>query len=126
MWHLGVGPFDEERHENAKPLNRVEGVEVEPLVFQRTPERLDHRVGIGNIDLCEDALQAALNRVASTAVLMVSMPDAPYRQILASSGRAQLPESHKSEPRQRGPLTLSHGSPADALATHRPVVSQVA
>src|ERR1019366_5470763 len=56
MWHLGVVLFDEERDENAKPLNRVEGVEVEPLVFQRTPERLDHRVGIGNIELCEDAL----------------------------------------------------------------------
>jgi len=27
-------------------------------VFQGSPERLDHRVGIGNIDLCEDALQA--------------------------------------------------------------------
>jgi hypothetical protein len=30
--------LNEERHENAKPLNRFEGVEVEPLVFQRTPE----------------------------------------------------------------------------------------
>ena len=58
MWHLGVVLLDEERHESAETLYRVEGVEVKPLVFQRTPERLDHRVGIGNIDLCEDALQA--------------------------------------------------------------------
>jgi len=49
MWHLGVVLLDEERHENAKPLYRVKRVEVKPLVFQRTPECLDHRVGIGQL-----------------------------------------------------------------------------
>src|SRR5450759_2586714 len=58
MWHLVVVLLDEKLHKSSEPLNRVEGVEVKPLVFQRPPERLDHRGGVGNIDLGEDAPQA--------------------------------------------------------------------
>ena len=50
--------LDEEFHEAAELFNRVEGVEVKSVVLQGTPERLDHRVGVGNVDLCENALQA--------------------------------------------------------------------
>ena len=39
MWHLGVVLLDEKLYENSEPLNRVEGVEVKPLVFQGSPER---------------------------------------------------------------------------------------
>ena len=58
MWHLGVVLLDEKRHESAEALDRVERVDVQPLMLERPPECLDHRVGIGNIDLGEDTLQA--------------------------------------------------------------------
>src|ERR1035441_5066392 len=40
MGHVGVVLVDEEFHEAAELFNRVEGVEVKPLVLQGTPERL--------------------------------------------------------------------------------------
>jgi hypothetical protein len=40
------------------------------LMLDRTPERLNHRVGIANIDLRENSVQAG-----STVLLTFSMPE---------------------------------------------------
>ena len=57
MWHLGVVLVDVEFDEGAEPLDRVQGVEVEPLVFERTPEGFEHRVREGDTDLGKHAVQ---------------------------------------------------------------------
>ena len=56
--HLGVVLLNEERHECAQPLYRVERVQVQPLMLQGTPKRLDHRVRKGDLDLRKDTVQA--------------------------------------------------------------------
>ena len=58
--HDGVVLFDEESHVLANGGLGVEGVEVEPTVFERAPEGFDHGVGVGDLDLGEHMLQAAL------------------------------------------------------------------
>lgn len=39
-------------------LDGVEGVEVEPLMLEGSPPRLDHRVRFGDLDLGENAVEA--------------------------------------------------------------------
>ena len=39
-------------------LDGVEGIEVEPLMLEGAPPRLDHRVRFGDLDLGEDAVEA--------------------------------------------------------------------
>jgi len=51
MGYLGVVLLDVEFDEGAEPLDRVQGVEVEPLVLERAPESLNHRVREGDLDL---------------------------------------------------------------------------
>ena len=55
--------------QGAEALDRVQGVEVEPLVLQRPPEGFNHRVREGDVDLGEHALEAgAEQRLAHGAV----------------------------------------------------------
>jgi hypothetical protein len=51
VWHLVVVLLDVECDQGPEALERVQGVEIELLVLERTPERLDHRVGEGDLDL---------------------------------------------------------------------------
>jgi hypothetical protein len=57
VWHLGVVLLDVELDQGAEPLERVQGVEVEPLVLERAPEGFDHRIREGEIDLGKHAVE---------------------------------------------------------------------
>jgi hypothetical protein len=58
MGHPGIVLLDVELHEGAEPLDRVQRVEVQPLMLERAPERFDHRIREGNVNLRKDAVQA--------------------------------------------------------------------
>jgi hypothetical protein len=49
--HLGVVLLNLERDQGVQMLDRVQRVEVQPLMPQRAPECLNHRVREGDIDL---------------------------------------------------------------------------
>ena len=57
MGHLGVVLVNEERDQRAEARDGVEGVEEQPLMFEGAPPRLDHRIGFGDLDLGEDAVE---------------------------------------------------------------------
>ena len=57
MWHLGVVLLDVGFDQGLETLDRVQGVEAEPLVFERTLEGFDHRVREGDIDLRKHTVQ---------------------------------------------------------------------
>jgi hypothetical protein len=46
------------RDQGSDAFDAVEGVEEEPLMFEGAPPRLDHRVGLGDLDLGDDAVKA--------------------------------------------------------------------
>ena len=50
---------DIEVDEAEEGAHRVERVQVEPLVLERSPPRLDHRVREGDLRLCQDSVEDA-------------------------------------------------------------------
>jgi hypothetical protein len=58
MRHLRVVLVDMELDHRTNPRGRVQGVQEQLLMLQRTPIRLDKRVGRSDLDLGEDAVQA--------------------------------------------------------------------
>ena len=75
MWHLGVVLLDVERNEGSEALDGVQRVEVQPLVLERTPQRLNHRVEKVTSTWASTRSRQALNKVASTTQLMFSIPE---------------------------------------------------
>ncbi len=59
VWHDVIVLLDEERNEPAHLSLGGEVVQVQPLMLEREPPSLDHRVGESDLDLGEDALQGA-------------------------------------------------------------------
>ena len=57
MRHHFVMRGDVKLDESTKSGEAVQRMKVEPRVLQRSPERLDHRIGKGHLDLGEDARQ---------------------------------------------------------------------
>ena len=57
MGHHFVVSGDVKLDEATKGSKAVQRVKVEPSVLQGSPERLDHRIGKGHVDLGEDARQ---------------------------------------------------------------------
>ena len=57
MWEVGVVLVDIERHQLPDCGNRVEGVQIQPLVLEHSPPGLDQRVGECDFRLCKNAFQ---------------------------------------------------------------------
>ena len=52
--------FFEKVHEGPKSFHGIERVQVEPVVFERSPKGFDRGVGLGDVNLGEDAPKAGL------------------------------------------------------------------
>jgi len=57
MGHYFIVGSDVELDEATKGSKTIQRMEVEPSVLQGTPERLDHRIRKGDLDLGQDARQ---------------------------------------------------------------------
>jgi len=62
MGHLGVVLFNEELHQGAQSCEGIQRVEVQPLMLERAPERLNHGVGEADVDLRENAVEAGAEK----------------------------------------------------------------
>ncbi len=60
--HDGVVLLDEVRNQVAHRRDGIEGVEVEPLVLERSPEGFNHGVRVRNLDLRQDVSDAVLGQ----------------------------------------------------------------
>ena len=62
MGHLGVVLFNEELHQGAQSCEGIQRVEVQPLMLERAPERLNHGVGEADVDPRENAVKAGAEK----------------------------------------------------------------
>ena len=62
MGHLGVVLFNEELHQGAQSCEGIQRVEIQPLMLERAPERLNHGVGEADVDLRENAVKAGAEK----------------------------------------------------------------
>ena len=61
MRHLAIVRLNEKVDEGPKSFDGIERVQVEPVVFKRSPKGFDHGIRLGDVNLGEDAAKAGLN-----------------------------------------------------------------
>ncbi len=71
MWKLGIVLVHVEGDQRLKRADGVERVQVQPLMFQRTPPRFDHRVGIRDLGHREKPCEEpGINQFVDSAVMV--------------------------------------------------------
>ena len=86
MRHLRVVLVDVKFDHRTNTRHKIQGIQEQPLMLQRTPIGLDERIGEADLDLGKSMRSKhALNKVAFTALLTFSMPESAY-----SNGRSAI------------------------------------